>query len=241
MLEESLFPKELFSNKILEGIPDPARRYLTHAIAPGTPLASSVTITMRGSIRLKPRGAWLSMRAKQIIAAPRGFVWKASIGKGPIRITGADCYFDGSAELRFWLWGLIPLVKAAGMDIVKSAAGRLAIETCWLPSVWLPQHGARWEPVDEESTRICVSIGGEELSVLLQVGPNGELRRLSMQRWGDKTKDGSFVAIPFAAEVEEERNFDGYTIPTRVSVGWWHNTESYFEFFRAAVEHAEFR
>ncbi|HEY2290488.1 MAG TPA: DUF6544 family protein [Thermoanaerobaculia bacterium] len=47
-----------FDPAALAHLPEPARRYLTHAIAPGTPLASAVRLKMHGEIKLKgPRRA----------------------------------------------------------------------------------------------------------------------------------------------------------------------------------------
>ena len=49
-----------FSNSELDGLPEPVRRHLTQAIAPGTPLATSAWLRMRGHIKV---GRWLPFRA----------------------------------------------------------------------------------------------------------------------------------------------------------------------------------
>jgi hypothetical protein len=46
---------ETFDPAAIMGLPGPARRWLGHAIAPGTPLWSSVELTMHGQIKL---GRW---------------------------------------------------------------------------------------------------------------------------------------------------------------------------------------
>ena len=46
---------ETFDPAAIMGLPEPARRWLGHAIAPGTPLWSSVELTMHGQIKL---GRW---------------------------------------------------------------------------------------------------------------------------------------------------------------------------------------
>jgi len=230
-----------FSPAMVEVLPDAAERYLLHAISVGSPLASSVQLKMHGSMRLKPNAGWLDMEAEQILAPPRGFVWRASVGRWPIRFSGADFYFDGDANVRFWLWGMIPLVNAGGVDTARSAAGRLAGESVFLPSALLPERGARWEPVDRSSARVTLDIGGESSSITVVVGDSGALRRVVMQRWGDRADDGRFDYIPFGVEVHDELTSGGYTIPSRISAGWWFGTDRYFEFFRATIELAEFR
>jgi hypothetical protein len=52
----------------------PVRRHLAQAIAPGTALATSARLTMRGQIKV---GRWLPFRARQVLDPHRGFVWTA--------------------------------------------------------------------------------------------------------------------------------------------------------------------
>ena len=83
---------QVFTEDMVSDLLAPARRYLLHAIRPGTPLASSVSLEMRGTMRLKPEQEWAPMKARQIIAPPKGFVWRAEVSVG-WRI-GTDRYFE---------------------------------------------------------------------------------------------------------------------------------------------------
>jgi hypothetical protein len=71
---------------------------------------------MAGSIRLKPGGKWLPFEARQVLAPPRGFVWRAVVRAGLLRFAGADHYAAGSGGVDFSLWGVIPLVRASGPE-----------------------------------------------------------------------------------------------------------------------------
>jgi hypothetical protein len=62
-----------------------------------------------------------------------------------------------------------------------------------------------------------------------------------LSRWGDKSLDGRFGYAPLGGAMKAERRFDGYTIPSAISCGWWFGTDCYFEFFRAQIEKADFR
>ena len=57
------------------GLPEPARRWLSHAIAPGTPLWGSVELTMHGQIKL---GRWRPFTARQVLTPPDGYIWAAT-------------------------------------------------------------------------------------------------------------------------------------------------------------------
>ncbi len=194
---ESISSSEQFSEAMVKNLPEPASRYLLHSIRPGTSLFSSVKLQMSGRMRLKPDGKWMSMSANQILAPPRGFVWKARISQGPIRISGADYYSNGDDQLRFWLWSIVPIGNASGPDIVQSAAGRVAIESIWIPTVLLPNQSAEWEALDKKNVKVTISIGDFRETVTLGIGDRGELQRIEMLRWGDKTDDGTFARIPF--------------------------------------------
>jgi len=232
---------QVFTEDMVSDLPAPARRYLLHAIRPGTPLASSVRLEMHGTMRLKPEQEWMPMKARQIIAPPKGFVWRAEVGDGLMRFSGGDHYSNGSGRVRFWLWGVIPLVNQEGPDVSRAALGRLVCETIWLPSSLAPQSGVKWEALDDESARATMKIGEETITLNLFIGPDGRLREIRILRWGNQTEDGGYGYIPFGGQIQEERAFGGYTIPSKVGVGWRLGTDRYFELFRARIENAVFR
>ena len=81
---------ERFDARMVDGLPEPARRYLLHAIEPGTPLARSVNVSMEGTIVLDPQRDPLPMHASQVLSPPDGFIWSARTTGGLMRIRGYD-------------------------------------------------------------------------------------------------------------------------------------------------------
>jgi hypothetical protein len=62
-------------------------------------------------------------------------------------------------------------------------------------------------------------------------------------RWGNP-EGAEFDHVNFGAIAEEERTFDGYTIPAQLRVGWYFGSdrfESEGEFFRVTIENAIYR
>lgn len=76
---EVLQPNEpvLFSKEMVAELPEPARRLFAYAIQPGTPLLPVAAIEMTGQFSLgsKDDPRYQPMEARQILAAPEGFVW----------------------------------------------------------------------------------------------------------------------------------------------------------------------
>ena len=88
------------------GLPEPARRWLSHAIAPGTPLWSSVELTMHGQIKL---GRWRPFTARQVLTPPDGYIWAARTRLAGLPVTGYDRLGSGGGEMRWRLMRLIPV------------------------------------------------------------------------------------------------------------------------------------
>ena len=68
----------------LDGLPDPAARFLHHTIAAGVPLPERVCIAMHGQIKVM--GIWLPFRADEIIDRRAGFTWHARVAGGLLRV-----------------------------------------------------------------------------------------------------------------------------------------------------------
>jgi uncharacterized protein DUF6544 len=222
----------------IDDLPEPARRWLTHAIAPETPLYRAVQLTMRGKIRI---GTWRSFTARQVLAPPSGFIWAATARIAGLPVTGFDRYSSGTGQMRWRLAGLVPVMTGAGPDVSRSAAGRLAGEaTCWLPTSF---RSARWAPGPAADTAVATwAVDGEDEAVRIRVGADGRLSEALMQRWGNP--DGQpFGRYPFGVAVEEERTFGGVRIPSVVRAGWGWGTDRQDagEFFHAEITDATFR
>jgi hypothetical protein len=222
------------------GLPEAARRYLLHALAPGAKLSRAVRLHMHGTIRLGD--AWHRFEAEQVLRWDRGFVWRASVRKGAMPIVGSDRWLDGEGAMRWKLLGVVPVLKASGPDVTRSAAGRLHIESTWAPAVFL-DPGVRWAGQDTSHARATVVAHGEASDLELTIDEAGAVVSSKMPRWGNP-EGGAFHYADFGAFVDDERTFDGVTVPTVLRAGWFFGDERFErdgEFIRLTVDHAEFR
>lgn len=214
----------VFDRTQIEHLPAAARLYLTHAIAEGTPLASSVRLETL--FRLRPEDRAPALLHGDELLEPRAFVWRARTRFAGLPVRVVDDYRNGRGGVTVKLLGLIPIVRANDADTARSARGRLAAEAIWLPTALLPQAGAAWQGLGDACARVSRVIDGEEITLELHVDERGSLRAMNTLRHGDVGVDG-WRAIPYGVRCDEEATFDGYTIPTRAVGGWWFGSERY--------------
>lgn len=229
---------ERFDPATLRDLPDPARRFLRRAVPAGAPLDRAVAVDLTGEIRLgRP---WLPFTARQVLVAGVGFVWQPVVGSGLLGFTGADALTAAGATTDFRLRGLVPVVRASGPDVTRSAAGRLAAETvAWAPQAVTPQAGARWSPVDRRRAVVSVAAAGGSVDVEITVEPDGRLRSLALERWNDRHDPARLE--PFGARVDRELvGAHGIRIAGAGVVGWWWETPDWLdgEFYRFSVTSA---
>jgi len=223
----------------IAALPEPVRRYLQHAIAPGTPLASAVRLRMHGEIKIK---RWCAFSAEQVICWSRGFIWQASARVGALTIRGSDRYVDGWGAMRWRLFGLVPFITAAGPDITRSAAGWVNLECAWLPPVLCGKEVC-WSAADASHIRASFKAHGEMADVSFAVDESGAVKTLSAPRWGNPGGQ-EFRYATFGGFAGSEANFGGYTIPTSFHAGWYFGSDRFEpegEFFRATIDFAEYR
>jgi hypothetical protein len=244
-LWESATPTELvFNSDKLDRLPASAKRYLEHAIAPGTKLASAVRLKMHGEIKLKQ---WIPFTAEQVICWEHGLIWSATAWmNGFLPIVGSDRIIDGIGAMQWKLLGLFPVMTASGTDLTRSGIGRLQSESVWLPSVFCGD-GVSWTSTEssdlDSNLHSSFVVQGEKAEGDFTIDRTGRLKTAKLPRWGNP--DGAeFRYVDFGGIFEEEGTFCGYTIPTRLRIGWYFGSdrfESEGEFFRATIDDAIYR
>ncbi len=222
---------DLFDPEMTAALPEPARRWLLHTLAPGTPLWPGVELSAKGRIRL---GSWRSFRSRQILSED-GFIWAARARVVGAPVLGFDRYSCGSGEMRWRLFGVVPVMTDTGPDVTRSAAGRFAAErVSLLPTAF---RTVTWTPTGDENTvRATVRVAGAAEAVDLTIDADGALRRVLIERWGNPDGTG-YRLCPFGVTVDREERFAGVTLMSSFRAGWWVGSAraDEAEFFRCVV------
>lgn len=150
---------------------------------------------------------------------------------------GADILGPDDARMEFRLRGLVPVATAAGPDVARRAAGRLAGDTvAWLPQALTPQTGATWIAVDDDRAIVNVDATGESVEVEITVDRDGALTSLSVQRWNGAAEPPQHQ--PFGGLIDAEGiTAGGVRIAGTGSTGWLWDTSQWDdgEFFHYSI------
>ena len=233
-----------FTPDMLADAPDIARRYLTRAIAPGTPLHRVVELDMDGTFTLKGRA--LPLRARQVLSPPaRGFVWQADIGSGWGRVSGSDGCLTGGVRVISWtkfrMAGIIPVVRQEdSLDHARSAVTRTLIESVWVPAALLPPHGAHWTQTGPDTADIRFASVPDHPPLHVTLTTDGDILEAWTMRWSDANADRRYRLQPFGGHMGAWREFQGFRIPSRVEIGHHWGTPDYAPFFEATITGARY-
>lgn len=234
----------VFRSSMVDGLPDPARRFFLYTIGEGAPLRVVSEVAMRGEIgfgdKAEPR--YTSMRGHQIIAPPRGFVWKLDAGSGLMRISGSDGFDRLNSWTSFWLMNIVPIVRVGGeRNHARSAFGRVVAEAVFfVPAALLPHNGVIWEGVSADTALATVSFQGLKQTVDVSVDEAGRPHRILLPRWSNANPEKEYRIQPFGGTFSDFKRFDGYMLPTRIEGGNFIGTSDYFPFYKARIESVEF-
>lgn len=234
-------PLGTFDPSLVAELPEIAQRYFVHAIAPGTPLNTTVRLEMQGTFLLGDKASFqtYAMTARQILAPPSEFVWLPSMQSGIMHISGSDALVQEVGWTRFWINGLVPVVNLqASPDLNRSALSRSAMEGVWAPASLLPANGVTWEQTGPNTARLSFTTGIEPVDMML--GPDGRVLEVVTMRWSDANPDNAFRLQPFGGTMEAESTFQGFTVPSLVKVGNHFGTVEYLPFFQAKITAAEY-
>lgn len=225
-------PPSHFDPDSLAGLDEPVRRWFTHAIAPGSPLAQRYRVEMSGRIKAD---LWLPFSAQEEIDG-RSFRWRARVGLGPLTLLRIDDgYARGRGRTEGRLFGRRRLFASDDDDTARSAAARTALESVvFAPPTVLPARGVAWRAEDERTIVGRFDLPPERPEVQVEIDDRGAMRSAVAARWGPGDR-GEHAYVPCGGEIHAEGRFGGLVVPSRVTVSWRFGTPRQAPFFKADV------
>lgn len=230
---------DVYDPVMVADLPEPAQRFFNFAIKPGTPLLTVAEIDMGGEFSLGTRDNpnYQPMDARQILAAPTGFVWKVKM-PGVVSVSGSDT----ASWTHFRILALIPLARMGGdTNHARAAYGRYVAEALfWTPAALLPGPGVVWEALDQDTARVTVTHNEMSQMVNMKVDAEGRPVSVNFMRWTNANPDKKHRLQPFGGHLSDFREVQGFRIPFSVEAGNMFGTDEHFMFFKATVTAVRF-
>ena len=205
--------------EMIADLPEPVRRSLRRSGAVGREIPQAVTVRQQGRIRPNPASRWLPFSAiEDYTLAEPGFVWKAKLRVAGVPVGRATDSLDhGTGRMQVKLLGVVTVVDASGPEMDQGSVLRWLNETMWFPAVWATEVFS-WEPVDENSARASITVGGQTHQAEFRFDEDGRLVNFLADRYRD-TGDG-FEMIPWSTPLSEHARFNGIEVPSFGSAVW---------------------
>lgn len=174
----------IVSEKMLQDLPDPVRRYFRHSGVVGKPIVRSVFLRQKGRMRLGSLQQWMGLDAEQWYCVnPPGFVWSGTVRLGPVPVGRArDMYLDGKGHMTVRAASLFPVVDATGEEMDRGSMMRYLSEMVWFPSALLGDN-ISFEAVDDRSARVTLTDHGQTAAATMFFDEEGRLTDFVAKRY----------------------------------------------------------
>ena len=206
-------------------VPPPVARYIAFALPDTYPRIRHAHIRWAGEFQLRPAGGWSPFTAEQdFTVTPPGFVWDADIRMIPlVPMRVRDAYVGGTGSMLGRMGGVVPVVNQSGSrEMASGALTRWLGEAVWFPTALLPgadpNHGVRWDAVDDSTARATITDGETSVQADFHFAPTGGITRMTAMRYRDV--NGVGVVTPFEGIYGAYERREGIMMPTTAEVAW---------------------
>lgn len=180
--------KIMITADMLDGLPDPVRRYLLYSEIVGKTLVRTVHIKQVGKFRTGVEQPWMDMVADQYYTVdPPGFIWNATLKIGGLPILRVrDRYAGGQGNMQAKLAAIYPLFNESGDKLSQAAMVRYLSEMIWFPASFLGKN-ILWKAIDDHSAEVALTDLGKTVSAKMVFDDEGRLVYLIAKRYNQQT------------------------------------------------------
>ena len=193
------------------GLPSPVERFYRALYGDHVPVVSSAVVAGRGTMRIKGVRLPARFRFSHVTGESyRHYIETTLFGARLLSVD--EWYLDGTGRMD------LPFGVVEGPNTDQGANLALWAEAVWMPSLWVTDPRARWEPIDSTSARLTVPFGAGTETFVVDFDPDtGLLTRMESMRF--KSED-TRSKTRWINEVLEWGEVDGHPAPLLTTVAW---------------------
>jgi hypothetical protein len=196
-------------------------------------MPATIRIKQEGTMEI--RGRWAPFTASGVYrAAPLSFNWRARFSMMPgVWIVAEDGHRDGQGWGGAKLWGIVPMGRRTGPEVLATQLVRNLAELVWLPPFVLADGGLAWTGAGDHAFEVRGRAVGREGMVRFDIDEKGDVvRAWSPARVYDVP--GGYDEAPWYYEFGEHRQMAGMRLPT-TAVATFEKEDRLAEYFRGRV------
>jgi hypothetical protein len=210
----------IVTEKMLQKLPDPVKRYLLYTGVVGKPIVQTVRLKQVGKIRKNADQSWMNIQAKQYYSVnPPCFIWIAymkAFGLPLVRVR--DCYMEGKGNILVKALSLFTIANSSGKDMDQGAMMRYLNEMMWFPSAFLKEN-ISFEPIDSNSARVTLKDMEKSVKATMYFDDEGKLTNFTASRHRDMGNN-KFDLESWSTPIKEYGEFEGLKLPIKGSAVW---------------------
>lgn len=172
LLDESTLSPDPVTDSQLEGLPEPARRWLRRVGVVGRPPVGNFRVRFDGRIRMKPGQGWMPLRAWQLNTVdPIARIFQMRVDAAHVvPMFGTDSYVSGTGEMRGKLLGLVTVAEGRGEEFDLGELVTWLNDAVMLTPSMLLSPTTTWSEVDDRSFTVGVADGDHRVTARVVLG-----------------------------------------------------------------------
>jgi len=220
----------------LDHLPGPVRRYLRAAGVVGQPRVHTFAARMHGRIRGGPDARWMPLIAEQHnAAAPAARLFYFDGSKAGVPLQGYHRYVDASASMLVRLAAVLPVARAAGVEMTRSETVTLFNDMCLLAPATLLSGAIAWQPVDARSAKARFTNAGYAIEAELVFDDGGELADFRSDDRSRAAADGRLEPVRWSTPLGVHVPFGPVRLAS-AGEGRWHDTAGDYAYIQLSID-----
>lgn len=210
-----------YSERELDGLPEPVQRFFRRNLQDGAPHQSCVRTRESGRVRQRPGQPWTEHVGEQyVVASTPALLWFARLRPLPfVWVDVRTLYLRGRGHTLVKLLSSLSSVNQHDDATRRATLVNYVAELALLPGALLPGDDREWEAVGEHAARFSISDGELRVAGVFHFDELGNVIRF-------ESEDRPYLGEQAPAHARwvvrygEHRSFGELQLPTKIDVEW---------------------